>query len=66
MANAIYPAAKDSFLKGEIDLIDDTIKIALVDTGTYTYNAAHDFYNDLSGVMNFVSIELLCDFHFTL
>ena len=51
MANAIYPAAKDSFLKGEIDLIDDTIKIALVDTGTYTYNAAHDFYNDLSGVI---------------
>jgi len=22
-----------------------------VDTGTYTYSAAHDFYNDLSGVV---------------
>ena len=51
MANAIYPKAKESFLKGEIDLVDDTIKVALVDTGTYTYNVAHDFYNDLSGVL---------------
>lgn len=24
---------------------------ALVDTGTYTYSSAHDFYNDLSGVV---------------
>jgi hypothetical protein len=51
MANLIYPKGKEAFLKGEIDLPDDTIKVALVDTGTYTYNAAHDFYNDLSGVL---------------
>ena len=51
MANAIYPKAKESLLKGELDLEDNTIKVVLVDTGTYTYNAAHDFYNDLSGVL---------------
>lgn len=27
------------------------MKVALIDTGTYTYSAAHDFYNDLSGVV---------------
>ncbi len=51
MANAIYPKAKEAFLNGEIDLSDNTIKVALVDTGTYTYNTAHDFYNDVSGVL---------------
>jgi hypothetical protein len=29
----------------------DTIKVALIDTGTYTYNTAHDAYDDLSGVV---------------
>jgi hypothetical protein len=27
------------------------VKVALVDTGTYTYSAAHQFYSDLSGVV---------------
>lgn len=53
MANAIYPLYKQALLDAstDIDLNDGTVKVALVDTGTYTYNAAHDFYNDLSGVV---------------
>jgi len=51
MANAIYPKAKEAFLNGQIDISDDTIKVALVDTGTYTYSTAHDFYDDVSGVL---------------
>lgn len=51
MASAIYPKAKEAFLSGAINLTADTIRAVLVDTGTYTYNAAHDFYNDLSGVV---------------
>jgi hypothetical protein len=53
MANAIYPIYKQALLDGltDIDLNDGTVKVALVDTGTYTYSAAHDFYNDLSGVV---------------
>lgn len=51
MASAIYPKAKEAFLSGDIDLTSDTIRAVLVDTGTYTYNSAHDFYNDLSGVV---------------
>ena len=51
MASAIYPKAKEAFLGGSINLSSDTIRAVLVDTGTYTYNSAHDFYNDLSGVV---------------
>jgi len=48
MANALYPIGKKALLDADIDLLVDTIKVALVDTGTYTYSAAHDFYDDVS------------------
>ena len=51
MANALYPSFKALLLTGGINLSSDTIKVALVDTGTYTYSSAHDFYNDVSGVV---------------
>jgi hypothetical protein len=53
MANAIYPKYKEALLdaSSNSDLNDGTVKAALVDTGTYTYNAAHDFLDDLSGVV---------------
>jgi hypothetical protein len=51
MASAIYPTAKESMLQGGINLSSGTVKAALVDTGTYTYSTAHDFYNDVSGVV---------------
>ena len=57
MANAIYPIYKTALLAGTSnrDLDNDTATdgpfCALVDTGTYTYSAAHDFFNDLSGIV---------------
>ena len=57
MANALYPKFKELLLNPgtlgstsgtAVDLNDDTIKVALVDTGTYTYSSAHDFYDDVS------------------
>jgi hypothetical protein len=51
MANAIYPKAKESMLAAGINMSSGTVKAALVDTGTYTYSATHDFYNDVSGVV---------------
>lgn len=57
MANAVYPKFKQSLLAGDAnaDLDNDTsadgVYVALVDTGTYTYSAAHQFYSDLSGVV---------------
>lgn len=57
MANAIYPIYKQALLSAGADVsLDQTGAstapfVALVDTGTYTYSSAHDFYNDLSGVV---------------
>lgn len=53
MANAIYPKYKEALLTGDsnIDLEAGTVKAALVDTGTYTYSTAHDFLDDLTGVV---------------
>lgn len=57
MANAIYPIYKTAILSAgtntslTVDDATDGPFCALVDTGTYTYSAAHDFYSDLSGVI---------------
>lgn len=57
MANAIYPLYKQSLLAGDsnADLDNDTttdgVYVALVDTGTYTYSTAHQYYSSLSGVV---------------
>ena len=57
MANAIYPLFKQELMKGTSNnLLNSTegatgVYCALVDTGTYTYSAAHQFYSSLSGVV---------------
>ena len=53
MANAIYPLYKQALLdaSANVDLNDGTVKVALIDTGTYTYNAADEFYSSVSGVV---------------
>lgn len=48
MANALYPKAKEAFLAADIDMAVDTIKIALIDTGVYTYSTAHQYRSDVS------------------
>lgn len=47
MANAFYPSAKAAFLKGDIDLELDDIRVILVDLADYTYSGSHDFLNDV-------------------
>lgn len=53
MANAIYPLYKQALLAGDsnISLSGGTVKAALVDTGVYTYSAAHQFLTSLTGVV---------------
>jgi hypothetical protein len=57
MANALYPIWKQALMAASANVSldqDDTTNgpfVALLDTGTYTYSAAHDFYNDLSGIV---------------
>ena len=57
MANALYPKWKTSIMNAEahaeLDSADGATGVfaALVDTGTYTYSAAHQFYSSLTGVV---------------
>lgn len=52
MANAVYPTGKSAILKGDVDFLVDSIRVALVSTSSdptdnYTYSAAHDFLDDI-------------------
>lgn len=52
MANAFYPLWKQAILIGTGASELNTgagASVIFVDTGTYTYNTAHDFFADLSG-----------------
>jgi hypothetical protein len=56
MANALYPEYKESLLDGDANTAltgtgSTGLWVALVDTGTYTYSASHQFYSDLSGIV---------------
>lgn len=51
MANALYPLWKQSILQfaANNNLSSGTVNAALIDTGTYTYSAAHQFWTSASG-----------------
>lgn len=52
MANAIYPKYKEAVLQSAANSsLTGTVKVALVDTGTYTYSASHEFLTSLTGVV---------------
>lgn len=52
MANAVYPLYKQALISGGANTsLAGTVKVALVDTGTYTYSAAHEFLTSLTGVV---------------
>ena len=49
MANALYDLGRESFLKGEISWSGDNIKVALVDSASYTPNLGTDqFLTDVT------------------
>jgi hypothetical protein len=55
MANALYPKWKEAIINGSsnADLNGSGttgVYVALVDAGTYTYSASHEFYSSLSGI----------------
>lgn len=56
MANALYPKWKEALLQSSANSAlngsgTTGVYVALVDTGTYTYNAADEFYSQLSGIV---------------
>jgi hypothetical protein len=63
MANSLYPKWKEALLQATAnsDLAGSGttgVYVALVDTGTYTYNAAHQFYSELSGIAGTTDQEI--------
>lgn len=56
MPNAIYPKWKEAIIQGSANSAlngsgTTGVYAALIDTGTYTYSSAHQFYSDLSGIV---------------
>lgn len=50
MANALYPKWKEAIIQASSNsALTGTLKVVLVDTGTYTYSTAHEFLSSLSG-----------------
>jgi hypothetical protein len=52
MSNALYPKWKEASIQGAANSsLTGTVKVALVDLGTYTYSDSHEFLSSLSGVV---------------
>lgn len=51
MSNALYPKYKEVLLQAGVNLSTGTVKVALVDTGTYTYSNTHQYLSSLTGVV---------------
>jgi hypothetical protein len=47
MSNAVYPKAREAFLKALIDLSAVSVKALLVDGADYTYDASHEFLSSV-------------------
>lgn len=51
MANALYPLWKQQLIQAASNTaLTGTIKVVLVDTGTYTYSNTHQFFSSVTGV----------------
>jgi len=63
MPNTIYNAYKQSLLAGDtnVDLDNDTVNdgvyALLIDTGSYTFSAAHQFYSQVSAFAGAIIAE---------
>lgn len=48
MANGLYDAGREAFLSGDIDWLNDDIKVILIDTNDYVVDlSSDDFLNDI-------------------
>jgi hypothetical protein len=47
----LYPKTKAKMLQGQINLLTDVVRVVLVDTNTYTYDPAHEAFDELSGLV---------------
>ena len=61
MTNVLYPKWKQAVVEGAADSAltgtgSTGLWVALVDLGSYTYSAAHQFYSSLSGIASEVEV----------
>ena len=58
MPNAIYPKFKEALWlqSANSNANSGTVRVALVDTGVYTYSASHEFLTSLTGVVGTAQI----------
>lgn len=50
MANALWVRGKAKLL-GATDILTVNVRLALLDLGVYTFNAAHEWRSDLTGII---------------
>ena len=48
----MYPAGAEGLLNKEMDFDTDNFRCVLIDTGVYTYSAAHEDHADLTGIVD--------------
>lgn len=58
MANAFYTDVFDQFGSKGIHLLNDVIRVILVDAADYTFSAAHDFLDDVPSIGRVASASL--------
>jgi hypothetical protein len=59
MANALYPKNKAQKEQGAINMLTADVRLILIDTASYTYDAAHEFLSSVpSGARAAVSSSL--------
>lgn len=56
MANQLYPLGREAFLAGNLDFDAQDFRISFIPTG-YTFNSAHDFYDDVTGAVTPVVVS---------
>lgn len=52
MANAIYKSFKAALMRGEVDLLNDPVRVALVSDSLFDFNDHHSVLSDVSGVVS--------------
>lgn len=46
--SAMYTSALTDLLEGDLDLLAADVRAILIDSGSYTFSAAHDFLDDVT------------------
>ncbi len=55
MANAFYTPAKKAFLDADIDMLDNVIRVVLINTALYTFSASDEFLSDIPALARVAS-----------